>query len=270
MKGPKGKSEKNFNSVAGIKNLSCQINYVWINDKPYQPAAGDPPCGVPLRYIDQVVSNAERYPDAQFSIWLDPEFLKDSPTLDILQSHIERSGQGNLNIRNLNDLDEYRNSPFYSVEGAVPVWQRVDMARMIITKHSLENYPDRISVYSDFDVKDVGIGSKKFQESIGRYGFVIGATKGPQQEFNLENGYFAFNASFAGKAFLNNLLQGAYEATGQGLRDSRNDIFYSYRDTVKAHCKENRISPVSRCLINVLEPCTYQVPRNPQYEGLSI
>lgn len=258
---------------------SCIVNYVWINKEVFSPGENDPPCGIPLRYVDMAIANAQRYPDTKFQIWIDPRFLEQSRTTGILREHLDASGCKNIEVRDLNDIGiqssngitNYNQSPSFFTDSEISVWHRVDIARLLVIQQGLEEEPDRVSVYADFDTHDVFLNKGKFDQSIREHGFVLGATTEEAKREWPENGYFAFSNKGPAQTLLSDIMHNVFERTANGVTLERNDVFNGYLQAVLNHCEKHGISDRRTFLLpDILKPPLYKIPHNPRYEGVSL
>ena len=191
-------------SVVDLPNLSDFIvNYVWINEDVFSIPSDDdhraPLCGIPLHYIDQTINNAMRYPDTIFQIWIDPRFLTDTPSIFLLESHLYMRGQiDNIRIRDLNDIDAYKHDPdnFFSPEQGNSIWARVDLARLLVLRHVLDERDsgNKIALYADFDIHDVFQETYALRHAIANHGFAVGSVTviDSEEYLSIENGFMAF------------------------------------------------------------------------------
>lgn len=249
--------------------LPCIVNYVWINNKPF--FAGDRPgdlqCGIPLHYVDKTIENAKKYPDAKFQIWIDANFLKESATEFLLQSHLLFSDCTNIKIRDLNDLALYKDNAFFSPDENAPIWHRVDMARLIVTDDTIKKNKDTIAVYADFDVKDVRINSPKFRQAADQYGFVLGGTG----EDDIENGYFAFrDMGKGGHPLLSQILCTTYTKINTGSGKGRSVLFGIYHRALLDETASKGIDIKDISMASILPPTRIIMPNDGRYRGLSI
>ncbi len=67
-----------------------------------------------LRYIDKAIKNAKKYPNAQFCIWFD---FADIPpeTRFLIESYIYVESPGNIDIRHLDTLPDYRTISYVNI-----------------------------------------------------------------------------------------------------------------------------------------------------------
>lgn len=265
---------KIFNALASVsakpERPGYVVNYLWINAEPFEAGIedDDPQCGIPLEFVDRMIANARRYPDAEFNLWVDPQFWTQSPTLFFLQSHLYSAGCENIRIRDLNEIAEYREDNFYGPESTRPVWHQVDMARLLVTRQSLQSNPDHIAVYSDFDVYDVGLHNRRFNRSLERFGFAIGTTL---QVFSRhpENGYFAFRNAENSNELLSRMIRTGYGGSKENGYHERSDVYWQYRRVIDRFFKQGA-GNMKDCLIHILPPCGYKMPEHDDYKGISI
>ncbi len=189
------------------------VNYVWINRQagPLEDVA----CSVPLRYLDIAYENARKYPKAQFTIWMDRALL-DPRTAFFLASHAYFDAPDNLNFADLRDISVYAQSEVYDVEKPKDIWARVDLARLLVLSHQLNDADNKadFQLYTDFDVPDVKLDCQRMYRILNHHGLFVGMTL---KYDILENGYLSFNKT-AGKEFLEkDLLPRTMNAAKAGL-----------------------------------------------------
>ncbi len=246
----------------------CIVNYVWINDRAFRAGTGqdDPQCGVPLEYVDRALANAKRYPDTPFNIWVDFRYLEKSPTRLFLDSHLYCSGCRNIGIRDLNRVEDYNGNPFFAPSAKSQIWHRVDLARMIVTKKTLDDHPEKIAVYADFDVEDIRIKSEEFRAIMERFGSVIG---GNDRDL-IENGYFAFSNDTHGRALLDTILERSLARAAQVKSESRNFVFMTYWHAIVEHLQDRGAAREEISLAGIQKNPGYKIPQNADYEGVSV
>lgn len=169
------------------------LNYVWINKKPFDSRENEL-CGVPLKYLDKAIENANRYPDAQVNIWLDFNLL-DASSLFFVSSHgyIFADKPSNIAFRNLHEIRSYTRNPIFNPERDrfQNVWARVDYARLLVLRHVLADDRVRDAFYSDFDVDDVKIENNHLVQCMEKFGLIFGAHK----RGGRENGFLGIRAN---------------------------------------------------------------------------
>ncbi len=177
------------------------VNYVWVNrDKGAQEDAA---CSVPLRYLDMAYKNARKYPDAKFTIWFDYA-LFDDKTNFFIASHQYFTAPKNVQFKNLRDIERYAASEVYDVDRPKDIWARVDLARLLVLQHQLNDTDNKADyqLYSDFDVPDVKLDCGRMYSILHKYGLFIGKTL---KHNIVENGYLCFDRQ-DGKDFLEQRL----------------------------------------------------------------
>lgn len=247
----------------------CEVNHVWINREAHAPEGSDISCGVPLRYLDKVFKNAEKYKDAQFNVWIDKNLL-DGLSLFFVDSHAYmQKGIENLSIRSLRDIEEYDQFPLFNNPDKSNLFLRTDLARLIVMKHVMENSDKKIVMYSDFDADDVSLGNPDVQARLDTFGMSFCDT-----ECGLTNGYIALDRN-RGKEFLtNNLIPHTKDAVSKGhdtIIALRNCLDKWMRDTgmwdVRHNCDNESYKDLA---VNVLRELNYQTPVNPLYSRIGL
>lgn len=173
------------------------MNYVWVNERPVKGEADSPLCGVPLSHLDMAYKNAASYPQAQFNIWIDFARLDDMSRF-FVHSHGYLAKRENVTIRDLNDIPRYQTLN-ETPDHALPIWMQVDLARLLVLSHQLDESGARNIFYADFDVDDVALDCPHAARKLHLYGMCFGRTFSSKR---LENGYIAFQRG-RGSEFLN-------------------------------------------------------------------
>lgn len=183
------------------KDAQKIVNYVWINKSIFPPkdTADKPPlCGIKLHEVERALSNAQKYPDAQFKIWVDWRYL-DIMSRFLLESQVYFSGCGNFQIHSLEKIPQYAMNTIFKPNSGIKLLAKVDYARLLVLDHVLESNQDAFVYYSDMDCEDVMLNDSKCQESMKRDGTVMANVK----NMYYENGFFGFTKK--GQYFLNTL-----------------------------------------------------------------
>ena len=143
------------------------INYMWINRAKAATNPDGPMCAIGLQYIERAVENGNRYPQADFKLWIDKKLLDDSTHFWLGSFLYERMKHGNIEICDLQTIPDYANDPLFVPIGpsgstdddkklTLNVYIRADYARILILDHCLKTYGDRSRfIYSDIDSEDI-------------------------------------------------------------------------------------------------------------------
>jgi len=189
-------SLQNFQNVVSSEVRKKIVNYVWVRKDVFKSNINDPQshlCGVPLEDIDMALSNAAKYPNAQFYIWLDYDEIDDL-SLYFVEHLIYAEGLKNVKVCNLRDIEDYASSPVFEiVDGRhkTDVYPRADFARLLVVCHILEQAMDNTDVfYADFDVDDVLILDTDINQILGMKGIVFTHT----DDDPIENGYMGVSS----------------------------------------------------------------------------
>lgn len=217
-----------------ISNLSaseaeCSVNYIWLcrkecrSDSPYYPTR------LPLHNFERMYENAEKYPFAEFNLWLD--FRQLTPTDHFfLSSHRHAFDAHNIQVRNLCDVVMYKQLAGFDPDTNIALYARADCARVLVLDQLLKERPNLRAVYSDLDCQDVCLSDPLVTEALNQYGLVYGHSGGHP----ICNGYIALFGSrgvgFMGsnlmpitlKAFQKNLVNhfGAFSEATKNFRKS--------------------------------------------------
>ncbi|MCB1532692.1 MAG: hypothetical protein KDJ35_07470 [Alphaproteobacteria bacterium] len=243
------------------------LNYVWINRKAFKSEKQND-YGVPKRYLERVIENAQRYKGNQFFLWLDQdESLLDAESLQDVKSFLAEFE--NIEVKNLRDLDEYASYDFFEPgkrfkrwqtprqkaekedAGTVDlIWARVDLARIMVLKHCLKTLNADIAVYSDFDISDVFLKNKDLHELLNQYGLACSSGEvfmmssdfygAPDPVAScVENGYIAATNTPQNISFLENLIGATKEEISQKESFQPTDNGYSlFREHISKAAEE--------------------------------
>lgn len=205
------------------------VNFVWGN-MVKAGKNGAPECLIPLDNIRRAIDNANKYPGADFNIWIDHDFLDDS-TLFWLDSVLYAEGKNsNVTFHNLRDIPDYANNSFFDSEQTynsryhiTSVYGRADYARILVLDHCMKTEPNRDRIYySDMDSTDIRLNET--EEVIKREGLVTTAITMAGAEHVPHNGFIgiaphapAIKAHFA--AFVQNTADLMKSHNGAMIKD---------------------------------------------------
>lgn len=147
------------------------INFIWINSREAESDPQNPVCSIELANIKSAVDNANKYPEADFRIWVDKKLLDDY-SLFCLESFIrDHAKGGNVALHDLQEIPDYAGDPYfvplkptdpgyvlYEFNRVQPrnVYSRADYARILVLDHCLQTCADRSRIiYSDIDCPDI-------------------------------------------------------------------------------------------------------------------
>ena len=236
--------------------IKQSLNYVWINKHPFESRDNEL-CGVPLKYLDRAIANANRYPHTKVNIWLDFDLL-DASSLFFVASHSYLFGDNSLNItiRNLHEIPKYRKDQVFQPKGEelTDIWARVDYARLLVLRHVLKHDDVTDAFYSDFDVKDTNIQCDHVKACMNKYGLIFGGVKNGQRE----NGFLGFRSDEP-TDFLERLIKTTRKMAKQG-----DDGFGVYSNAIRRWEKITRAQHYY-ALNKVLDRCGEVIPNNDLY-----
>lgn len=242
------------------------LNYVWINKEKFEPCAERPTCGVPLHYIDKAVHNALLYSDIQVDIWLDFNLL-DKQSIETVRDHVSKVK--NIKIRNLQDIESYQKSNLFDPDRSLPegfsykgddegerqsIWGRVDLARLMVIRHCLENTAAKDIFYSDFDADDTKLNSPRVSYNLKKFGMVFGSSK----RNIIENGYMGFRRTNMDGNFFDTLLDSTERYVAEGYNG-----YGPFYQQLKKWAEQNDVKkfPNDICF-KVLRTMRYKIPEN--------
>lgn len=193
------------------------VNYIWISS--HQHDTNDTPTLSSINHtaLDFAFENARNYPFAAFTLWIDNESLDPSSRF-FLESHAYLSSLENLTIKNLRDLDKYRNDPIFDQGNKIRIRAKADYARIIVLDHTAHQAKDGEHIfYSDLDAPDIEITAPQVQRVLQSTGIACAATID-----GLENGYIGLHTSKETRTFIQDLCESTREAAAADVYARRN------------------------------------------------
>jgi hypothetical protein len=138
--------------------MKFSLSFMWIeaNAIPMPNDIDQVTCPIPKKLMDNVVLTAKSYPDVPVSLWVDIYGVGNN-TPSILRKLNEVSPEPNITFRALDDIRVYQINPLFSKPSINldnphdPLWQRVDLARLLAIDYSLVNDDVDAAIYSDMD-----------------------------------------------------------------------------------------------------------------------
>jgi hypothetical protein len=232
------------------------VNYLWISKKrsEYERA---PMCSVPLESVHRAIENANRYPNASFSLWLDPKTIDDSTHFFVTSYLYAHSHHRNINIRNLRDIPAYTENPIFNPDKNHDIWARCDLGRYLVLEHVLlETKPD-YAIYSDLDMKDVCVDEAC--RIMDTHGLAIAAYRHEHAnglvDEGLENGYLGVSRHLPpAMNALGRLIQHVTTDAQRGYHGFNSfvnaacdyfGLLYSYKKPAMVSC---RLDPKGTCI----------------------
>jgi len=194
--------------------MTIIVNYLWMNQNPHVPQA------IPSNSFFNLQQNAARYPDALFNLWIEDH-----------QAYKAYAIPPNVKIHELRSIPALTNFPLLSSDKAEHIWAKVDMARLLVLQHTLLS-DCTVSLYADFDIEDISLSSKGFQERMNTYGVVVGASFNPVERNIMhrraENGYMAFAPDTANLVdFVIEKISDIFKVMTPNALDDRNTIYFA-------------------------------------------
>lgn len=179
------------------------LNYIWIG-KSYKKTDPTLLCDVPLHYLDMAFENARKHPDTAVKLWFDLGRL-DAMSQFFVASHIHISAPPNVTVHHLRDIPAYAEDRLFKRRKMKwlerDIWEKVDVARLMVAAHCFDNSKVQQVFYSDFDVADVALDGRRTQLALAKHGMAFGFT----EDGDVENSYFAFDRKAESK--LRDLVQ---------------------------------------------------------------
>lgn len=256
------------------------INYVWVNMVKAGKHDGAPECGIDLKNIERAVNNANRYPDADFKIWIDRDFQNDS-TLFWLNSFLYAGAQhDNVELCDLRDIPDYADNRFFDNEQSynwryhvTSVHARADYARILVLDHCMNQDTERQRIlYADMDCEDLRLDDAL--EIINREGIVTNALGMAGVEHVPSNAYIGINphdervkTHFPGlKANTHDLMQ---STDGARIKDLGYKSFQKFLDDIGLDYKDETCR--ARVTIKDVAPHPHtQIPESPLIKELGV
>lgn len=158
-----------FTDINSAKGFS--VNYIWLCPRDEEPE--DCETKLPLHYFERVYDNAKRYPEATINVWLDFKHLNAFDRF-YLDSHRYFFDALNINLCDLRDIPDYKNSPGFDKDSNIAIYARADFARVLVLRSEMQKEENKYVVYSDLDCEDVKLQDGKVRECLDDYGFVFG------------------------------------------------------------------------------------------------
>lgn len=257
--------------------VSFHVHYLWLKNSNFDEAVTDECllCDIPLEQIDRIIGNARKYPEIDFSIWIDPSDYQNGYTAFLVQSHSFLSGCSNIKVRNIHEVESYSAlKEFEKINSAKMIfWHRVDLVRLLLIQDQIQDSSySKIQIYSDMDVQDIfgfnGALKNKLSQGIKKYGFCCGATC---KDNLLENGYLAVSSNMRGKNFIDYIIGYIKQKYAYALaecKNARNIVYGLYFDSVTSYMLENGIA-IENAMLPILSETFTQIPHDPRYEGIS-
>ena len=252
-----------FNGVKSSFDLnrgrSSIVNYLWLRKNKFDPDVGDKKsvlCGVPLENVDKAIENALRYPNAKFNLWVDFDELDDL-SIYMMDHLIYASGIKNMQLKNLRDIPDYKDSLIFDPRKGIEVYPRADLARLLCIRYSVSQFKGVNVFYSDFDVDDIFIEHEDVLSTLKREQVVFAHT----QEDPIENGYIGICGE-AGQQFLD-------EVIFQTARESING-YLGYAPLLEV--VENTYGSTGCVVVDlpILKERGYKIPKSKIYSDLRI
>lgn len=158
-------------SETTLEKSKALVNYIWINSKKAAYDHNNPVCAIEMAYIQRALDNANRYPEADFKLWVDKKLL-DPYSLLCVESFInERAKNANVLIHDLQEIKDYAADEYFvppestkksslsdTFNRSAPrnVYSRADYARILVLDHCMQTYPAYTQlIYSDIDCPNV-------------------------------------------------------------------------------------------------------------------
>jgi len=149
------------------------VNYIWLSPRDREKSRADVATHLPLHYFERVYANAEKYPDAKFSLWLDYKQIGGEDRF-MLDSHRYIFNCENIAIRNLREISTYNQKPGFDPDSNIALYAKADFARILVLAHLLGQNRKSTAIYADLDCEDIKIKDEAVRASLEEFGFALG------------------------------------------------------------------------------------------------
>ncbi len=221
--------------------MRSSLNYVWIANKEYYDprhfASGSP---IPVEYLHNAFRIANKNPFVPVLIWCDFGLFT-RPEKNFLLNLLGRPI--NLAFEDLRNIRSYRWSrpamAYRRTKNTDDLWRCLDLARLLVVRHVLENMDVQAAFYSDFDVANPDTESDAAVRSLRRIGL-----------------YFGFDHWFAGKdgeafgGYVENQFFGVHRHKGLEILDRR--FIPAARQAVSRDREDNGWPAFRRCAMSLI------------------
>lgn len=151
---------------------------------------------IPVPCLNNAYRIAEETPAVQVQIWLEtPPF----PETASRPASGLRPVPANVRFKNLNEIEDYRTGPlFRQAEGSLYdggnlIWQKVDLARLVMLDHILSTQDIDRAFYADLDIADPQVSTPRMKAILQKHGMVFAKNKRHGGEYMLENQFMGFD-----------------------------------------------------------------------------
>ncbi len=226
----------------------CVVNYIWLCPKSPYETFPHYATRLPLHNFERVYSNASRYPQAKFNLWLDFRQLTARDSF-FLVSHMHAFGMGEIQVRNLCEIPAYKDRAGFEPDTDIALYARADFARVIVLNHLMDQ-PDKTAIYSDMDCEDISLSSNKLNDALDEYGLAYGRSG----NHLVCNGYIALRG-YRGMDFLQACLFPRTDVAFQKNRVNHFGAFSQAIDDVRTrHGFKTRLGVVDLPLMRTSIP----------------
>lgn len=141
--------------------MNLSLNFIWI-------AATQRNIPEPLMVNARAI--ADKYPKVTINIWLDMCGVGNN-TPALLQRMNKECSDFNITFQSLDEIPEYTINPLFRKphvnlkKANDPLWQRVDLARLLVLDYVLTHHDFDDAIYSDLDINL----TKSFQETFTEF-----------------------------------------------------------------------------------------------------
>lgn len=230
------------------------VNFIWINKDKTTAAPDNPSPMIEMQNIRNAVDNANKYPDADFRLWIDLKLMDEYTAFCIERFIDENAEHGNIALRDLQEIPDYVNDSLFTPpsslgkgglsrnfniaayvkdrKGPGNVYSRADYARILVLDHCMETERKRGRIiYSDIDCPDVRL--PEAEKLIDKYGVAMHDLS----IFVPSHGYIGLNANmFPVRNHLRQLKYRTSEAAHKGHQGFRAfEIFLGALGMPNAH-----------------------------------
>ncbi len=177
-------------SVSGAERV--QIHQMWICMVRSDGGCSGIASSIPLQYVDRAIANANRYPQADFTVWYDGVVTDDLSRFWLGSLICADARHGNVRVRDLRDIPAYAAEPLFDARAvtdgrrdAGSVYLRADFARVMLLAYLARQGRHRFAVYADMDCADVCV--PEITDVMRAHGVVLNALSSAHA-FRVSNG----------------------------------------------------------------------------------
>lgn len=145
------------------------VNYIWARRLPSDDIR------IPPKAFAAFQKNVVENPNVSFKLWVEDK-----------AAYCGYAVFRNVQVHFLNEID----TTGLHLEQAPTFEAKIDLLRLLVLKKVLSDNPEAVSVYSDFDLINLKLGSKEFHDRMDRYGIAFSGSYHPFVVKNIWRRFF--------------------------------------------------------------------------------